>query len=107
MDHPSRLQFDEKEGKERSKEQISDLEEVARPDLSCVVAQKGRPSLALWLLRANSSHILLDGSFADAKAQLQEFSPNPFSAPESIVLRHLPDQGDRFGGDLWLVGRGL
>jgi hypothetical protein len=36
MDHPSRLQFDEEEGKERAKEQIGDLKEVTRPDLGGV-----------------------------------------------------------------------
>ena len=37
MDHPSRLQFYDEEGKERPKEQIGDLQEVARPDVRCVV----------------------------------------------------------------------
>jgi hypothetical protein len=40
MDHLPRLQFVEEERKERSKEQIGDLEEVTSPDVCCVIAQK-------------------------------------------------------------------
>src|SRR5207248_10595831 len=36
VDHPSRPQFDEKEGEERSKEQIGDLQAVAGRDLDGV-----------------------------------------------------------------------
>ncbi len=107
MDHLTRLQFDDEECKERPKEQVSHLQEVTCPDLSGVVAQKGRPPLASWLLCANSSHVCLNGSLADAMAQLQEFSPNPFSAPESVVRRHFSDQGNRFLGDLGLARSGL
>src|SRR5215470_2311579 len=92
MDHPSRLQFYDEERKERPKEEISDLQEVARPDLCGVVARKGCPLLPSWRLCANSSHVLLDGALADPNAQFQEFSPNPFGTPKPIVLRHLPDQ---------------
>src|SRR5215467_12182627 len=45
VDHLARFQFDEKEGKERPKEQIGDLQEITGPDLSCMAAQKGRPLL--------------------------------------------------------------
>ena len=107
MDHPSRSQFDEEEGKERSKEQIGDLQEVAGPDLVGVCAQKGRPPLASWLLGANSSHVLLDRALTHVKAQLQEFSTNSFSTPKPIVLGHLPDQGDGFRSHLRLVSTSL
>jgi hypothetical protein len=50
MDDLARLQFDEEEGKKRSKEEIGDLEEIAGPDLCGVVAQKGRPLLISWPL---------------------------------------------------------
>ena len=39
MDHPSRLQFYDEEGKERPKEEIGDLQEVACPDLCGVIAR--------------------------------------------------------------------
>jgi hypothetical protein len=47
MDHLARLQFDEEEGKERSKEQISNLQEVACPDLRGVVARDRSPTFGL------------------------------------------------------------
>jgi len=52
-------------------------------------------------------HVLLDGALADMNAQFQEFSANPFCTPESILFRHLPDQGDGFLGDLGLARSGL
>jgi len=65
MDHPSRLQEGEEEGEERSKQEISDLQEVAGPDVGSVVAEKRAPLLTSWRLCANSSHVLLDGALAD------------------------------------------
>src|ERR1700674_2837581 len=50
MNHLTRLVFDEEEGKERSKEQIGHLQEVACPNLRGVVAQKRAPLLPSWLL---------------------------------------------------------
>jgi hypothetical protein len=80
---------------------------VTRPDLCGVVAQKSHPPLASWLVGANSSHVLLDGSLADPQAQFEEFTPDPFCSPESVVFRHFSDQGNGFGGDLGSVRRGL
>src|SRR5215470_13823436 len=97
MDHLASFQFDNKESEERSKEQVSHLQEVACPDLRGVVAQKGRPLLASWLVCANRPHVLLDGALAHVDAQFQEFTPYAFSTPEPIVRRHLSDQGNRFG----------
>jgi hypothetical protein len=68
---------------------------------------KRAPLLPSWLLSANVPHVLLDGSLADTNAQFQQFSPNPFSTPKPIVLGHLPDQGDRFRGDLGLTNMSL
>ena len=101
------LPLDDEEGKERSKEEIGDLEEVACTDLSGVVAQEGRPLLASWLVRANGPHVFLNSSLAGMNAQFQQLPAIPFSSPQPIVLRHLPDQDDRFCGDLRLVGRGI
>jgi hypothetical protein len=61
-----------------------------------MIVQKGCPPLSSWLRSANISHVLLDGALADMHAQFQEFSANPFCTPESILFRHLPDQGDGF-----------
>jgi hypothetical protein len=82
MDHLPRLQFDEEEGKERSKEEIGDLYEVAGPDLCGVVAQKGRPPLAPWLQGANSSHILLDGALTYMDVEFQQFPANALSTED-------------------------
>ena len=50
MDDPSCPEFDEEERKERSKEEIGDLQEVARPDLRGMSAQKGCPRLPSWMV---------------------------------------------------------
>ena len=49
VDHFARVQFDDKEGKDRSKEQIGDLQEVTRPDVRRVIAAKRAPLLTSWL----------------------------------------------------------
>jgi len=45
------------ERKERSKEEIAHLQEVAGPDICRLIAQKGSPSLSSWLGCANSSDV--------------------------------------------------
>jgi len=92
---------------ERLIEEIGHLQKIAGPDICRVIVQKGRPPRSLWLGCANRSDVLLDGTLAHMNAQFQEFSTNPFSAPEPIVRRHLPNQGDGFRGYLGLVRRGL
>ena len=44
MDDLTRLQFDEEEREERSKEEVGYLQEVTGPDLSCVVARDRSPT---------------------------------------------------------------
>jgi hypothetical protein len=107
MDHPSCLEFDDEECKERSKEEIRHLQEVAGPDLCGVIAQKGRPFLSSWLGRANASHVLLDGPLAHMHAEFQEFTPDTLSTPQSIFHRHLSDQGDGFCSELRRMRSGL
>ena len=69
--------------------------------------QKRAPLLTSWLVSANVPQILLNGSLADTHAQFQQFPANPLGTPESILRRHLSDQGDGFWGDLWLVSKSL
>jgi hypothetical protein len=107
MDHSSCLELDKEECEERSKEEISHLQEVAGPDICRVIAQKGRPVLSSGLQDANVPHIHLNSPLAHMNVQFQEFSTNPFSAPESILRCHLPDQGDGFRGYLRLMRSGL
>jgi hypothetical protein len=94
MNHPSCLEFDNEEGEERSKEEISHLQEVAGPDICRVIAQKGHPLLSSGLVCANLPHVLLNGPLAHVNVQFQKFATNPFSALESIVPSHLLDQRD-------------
>jgi hypothetical protein len=84
MDHTSRFEFDDEKGKERTKEEIRDLQEVASPNLCCVMVQKGRPSLSSCWWCTNLPHVLLDGSLADMHTQFQQFAADPLSAPQSI-----------------------
>jgi hypothetical protein len=103
MDHPSCLELDNEESEERSKEEISHLQEVTGPHLRRMIVYKGSPLLSSWSWCVNLSHVLLDGSLAHPNAQFQEFSTNPLSAPQSILRRHLPNQGDGFCGYLRLM----
>ena len=107
MDHLARPQFDKEEGKKRPKEQIGDLQEVTGPDLIGVRAQKDRLLLTSWLVRANSSGILLDGALTHMHPQFQEFIANPLGTPKPILSGHLPDQGNGFLGYFGLVRCGL
>ena len=107
VDHFPKLQFDEKERKGRPKEKVSHLQEVTGPDIRRVIAQKRAPLLTSWLVGANRPYVLLDGALTHVYPQFQQFPANALSSPEPIVRRHLSDQGDRFRGDLRLVGGGL
>src|SRR5215467_10037172 len=53
VDHFPKLQFDEEEREGRPKEKVSHLQEVTRPDIRRVIAQKRAPLLTSWLLGAN------------------------------------------------------
>ena len=63
--------------------------------------QEGLPSLSSRPGGAHGSHVLLNGSLADADAQFEEFTTNPFCSPQSVVPCHFLDQGDGLGGYLW------
>jgi hypothetical protein len=45
MDDFPRFQFDDEEGKERTEQEISDLQEITGPHISSVIMQEGRPLL--------------------------------------------------------------
>ena len=88
--------LNDNEYKERSEEKVVDLDEVAGPDMWSMVLQECRPGLTGWRRIVTPVHILLNGSFADADAQLEQFAANPFCAPRQIFGCHLPDQIDGF-----------
>ena len=88
--------LDDDEYKETPEEKVVRLHEVARPDMWSVVLQECRPSLIGWRRIVTPVHILLNGSFSDADAQLEKFAANPFCAPCQVFGCHLPDQIDGF-----------
>jgi len=63
--------------------------------------QEGLPGLSSWPAGAHGSHVLLNGALADADAQFEEFTTNPFCSPQSVVPCHFLDQGDGLGGYPW------
>ena len=69
--------------RERSKEEIRHLKEVAGPDLCCMIAQKGRPLLSLWLWCANLPSILLDSALTHMHAEFQKFPTNPLGTEDA------------------------
>jgi hypothetical protein len=94
MNHSPCLEFDDKEGKERSKAEIAQLQEVAGPDIFGMVVQEGRPLLPPWQISVSRAHVLLDGTLAHLNAQLKSIPANTLSTPESILRRHLLDHGN-------------
>ena len=52
VDDFPRFQFDEEKRKVRPKEEISDLEKIASPDFTGMIAEEGRPVLATWVIRS-------------------------------------------------------
>ena len=62
MNHFPRVQFDDEKCKERTEEEISDLEKITGPDISRMIAQERRPLLPAWAREANVPHVFLNGS---------------------------------------------
>jgi hypothetical protein len=50
-------------------------------------------------------HVLLNGTFREVNAQLEEFAADPLCSPEAILRCHVLDQRHSLCRDLWL-GRG-
>jgi len=66
MDDFPRFQFTDEKRKERPKEQVSHLEEITGPDLSCMIVQKRPPALPRWARRTHAPHVFLNRAFAHA-----------------------------------------
>jgi hypothetical protein len=71
MDNLPRSQFNDEKREERPKEEIGDLEKIAGPDLSPMIAQKRPPVLPRWARHTHAPHVLLNRSFADVNIQFQ------------------------------------
>ena len=102
VDDFPRLQFDEEKHKERPKEEISDLQKIASPDFTRMIAEEGRPLLPSWAKGANVPHVFLDRAFAHANTQLEQLASDALRSPEPIVPCHLLDQCDRLRRELRL-----
>src|SRR5258706_8108147 len=53
MDHLSRFQFDNEEGKKRTEEEVRDLQEITGPHLCRMITQEGFPALSTDSFGAN------------------------------------------------------
>jgi len=102
VDDFPRFQFDEEKRKERPKEKISDLEKIASPDFTGMIAQEGRPLLPSWATVANVPHVFLDRAFAHTNTQFEQLTSDALRSPEPIVPCHLLDQCDRLWRELRL-----
>ncbi len=71
MDDFTKLHIDNEEGKQRAKEEVCDLQEITRPDVLRMVLQESGPVLSSPSWRASMPHVLLNGAFGDADAQLE------------------------------------
>ncbi len=59
MDHFAGVQLDNEEGEQRAEEEVSDRQEVARPDLLGMGVSERAPLLSSWPCGAHGSHVLL------------------------------------------------
>ena len=96
-----------KNAKSGRKKRSVTCKRVTGPDMRRVIVEERAPLLTSWLLGAYRPHVLLNGALTHVYPQFQQFPANALSSPEPIVRRHLSDQGDRFRGDLRLMGGGL
>lgn len=71
-----------------------------------MIVQESGPRLRSRM-KAFRVHVFLDSALGDVDAELEEFAPNAFSTPQTIVPSHALDQGDRLGSNFWLPGSRL
>lgn len=88
------MQLNDEEEIEIPEEQVDHRQEITRPDALRMILEKNGPYLTQSSVGLHRPHILLNGGGRDLDSQLEEFSPEPGSTPQSIVLRHLLNQGD-------------
>src|SRR6266478_5613762 len=72
-----------------AEEDIVGLHEVARP--RDVIPQEGRPALPV-AAGPRATHVPLDGSLADADAELEQLAAEALRAPARIAGGHLSDK---------------
>ena len=95
MNDLSAAEVEEEEHENLAEPDIARLDEVARP--GDLVAQERRPALAI-ALGPGTMDVPLDGSLADADAELQQLATDALGAPARVARRHLSDQCRARGG---------
>ena len=83
MDHFSGLQEGDEEGKQRAEEEISDLQEIACPNFSSMIAQECRPILSSWSRDVRLPYVFLDRSFTHAHTQLEQLTTDAFGSEDA------------------------
>ena len=78
----------DKEREDGAKERVVELKEVACPNLAGMVFEEGAPGLPSFARWPCAPDVLLNGSLADANAQLQQLAADPLRAPEHVVFGH-------------------
>ena len=87
MDQLTPVVGDEHQNVEGSKRQGGHGEQVGGPDLGPVVGEEGTPRLARWA-DGPMPAMAANRAIADRSAELEEFAPDPFGAPDGILARH-------------------
>ncbi len=98
MNNPPRGQLDNEKVIERTKPEVDDGQEVACPDALDAILQEDRPGLRGGFGRADSHDIVLNRVLGDGEAAFEQFTANAFGTLQTILLRHLLDQGDGLRG---------
>jgi hypothetical protein len=86
----ARFQFDNKEDKKRTEEEIRDLEEIAGPHVFCMIVQERSPVLSSRPCSVNAPHILLNSSFTHSNIQLEEFTTDALSSEDADCVPPSP-----------------
>jgi len=90
MDHFSGLQFDDEKGEERAEEEVSNLQEIAGPNLSSMIVQECGPILSSRSRDARLPHIFLDRSLTYANIQLEQLTTNALGSEDAGCSWPLP-----------------
>src|SRR5690606_27093915 len=89
--HLLRVHVDDEEREQRPRPDVVDLQEIASPDGVVGEERLPGPTITRW---SHGHDVALDGALGNAKAELQQLSPNALCAPGAIVASHALDQFD-------------
>ena len=97
MDDTPRTEGDDEQREQRPETHVGDREAVAGPDVRGVIAQERRPGLPARARGTRSAQVGLDRPLGDTELRLPQLAADPLGAPQRIVGRQPPDQGDGLG----------